>query len=103
MQCTHYVDCHLHVPLCVPAVGSYTLLQLVANLLAVATSFYNCADNALMYFCLNSMSNLNAFGLSILATNLLFHRYEGGREGEGGRDVQLADYFPLYGSVYNCN
>jgi hypothetical protein len=49
------------------------------------------------------MSNLNAFGLSILAKKILSPGFVGGRVGEGGRDVQLADYFPLYGSVYNCN
>ena len=69
----------LHAPLYLirfPTVGSYFSLQWLANLLVTATALgQNCTASYTAKIPLHLINLLATFGLSIIGTNLLCHRY----------------------------
>jgi hypothetical protein len=68
----------LHIPFCMPfnLVGSYFALQWLTNVLATSTSLAaNCNSSQTVSTVVGSFHLCVAFGLSILGTNLLCHRY----------------------------
>ena len=71
--------CSPHVSSCSSfsfAVGSYFALQWLANLLVTAASLgTTCVQSATAQTVLSTINLLAMFGLSVIATNLLCHRY----------------------------
>ena len=76
MNCSYHLLGSYKVPCCcLLSVGSYYATQLVGNVLVTATAMYTCTSSALGFKILHLIYMLALFGINVVGSNLMCHRY----------------------------